>query len=327
MERNVAERAAHRYGGDCRRPTRRKRSEIHWQRLSWRCIGVAVAFVAIPLPRRRISDRGFVLVASLVLMILLVTLALGMLSLATVELRRSTSEEARVGARANARLALAQAIGQLQKTLGPDQRVSATAEILGGNPEQPHWTGVWRSTKEDGSSFFTRNDLAGGLSDARWPARSTPADRVMEWLVSGVGNPIAGPGGDSALMLRDGDARVEVPKVAVVQGDGSVAGASGVVDRRPRRARQYRQSAIRRKTSRSVGGIPAAMDGIASWPRRRWTPLSWRCACVSERMKRPVSSVERAFRSPPPAVRGAGGTRLTTPWIPWAFSPMWPTAG
>jgi hypothetical protein len=185
---------------------------------------VLVALVAVPPSPRRISQRGFALVVCLVLMILLVTLALGMLSLTAVELRRSTVENDRITARTNARLALAHAIGQLQKTLGPDQRVSATAEILGESPQQPHWTGVWRSTREDGSSFITRDDLAGGLSDARWPAEFTPAERVLEWLVSGADDPITGPGGDPVVMLREGDSNVMVSKIPVKRTDGAVRG-------------------------------------------------------------------------------------------------------
>ncbi|HEY1120935.1 MAG TPA: hypothetical protein VGE67_05025, partial [Haloferula sp.] len=103
----------------------------------------------------------------MVLMLLMMVLALGLMGLSSIELRRSAREDHAAAARANARMALTAAIGQLQRTLGPDQRVSATAEILGDNVKQPHWTGVWRSRQADGSSWFTRDDLDGGLHDAR----------------------------------------------------------------------------------------------------------------------------------------------------------------
>ncbi len=45
-------------------------------------------------------------------------------------------------ARANARFAMMQAIGQLQRALGPDQRISAPADILRKDTKQPHWTGA-----------------------------------------------------------------------------------------------------------------------------------------------------------------------------------------
>ncbi len=162
---------------------------------------------------------------TLVLMVLLVLLAVGLTGLASIELRRSQAGSQNAIARANARLAMIQAIGQLQKNLGPDQRVSASAEILTGSPKQPHWTGAWRSTQGDGKSFFKRDDLNGGLSDLRLTSNITPADRVMEWLVSGKADPLSGAGKESVVLAReDGKPSVEVPKVAVKNSGGKVSG-------------------------------------------------------------------------------------------------------
>ena len=66
------------------------------------------------------------MVLSVMLLMLLVTLALGLFDLASFELRKSSRNDQSAAAKANARLALMQAIGQLQRTMGPDQRVSAT---------------------------------------------------------------------------------------------------------------------------------------------------------------------------------------------------------
>lgn len=161
-----------------------------------------------------------------VLMVLISVLAIGMMGLAAIELRRSTQSTDSAIARANARLALMQAIGQLQRTLGPDQRVSASAEILGGAPDQPHWTGVWRSTRSDGSSFFTRDDLAGGLRDARSDASaSTISDRVLEWLVSGTGAPQSGAGRNPVVLGKDpAGTRLEVPGLVLKNPEGLVSG-------------------------------------------------------------------------------------------------------
>ncbi len=160
------------------------------------------------------------------LMVLIALIALGMMSLAAIELRRSALDGDMANARANARLALIQAIGQLQRTLGPDQRVSATAEILPGDAAQPHWTGAWRSTADDGTSFFTRDDLDGGLRDSRADSGTHFSTRAIEWLVSGdAAEPSSDPKGDTVVLGRDEmDRKIKVPKVAMRRADGKLAG-------------------------------------------------------------------------------------------------------
>lgn len=75
-------------------------------------------------------------------MVLLTTLAVGLLSLSTVALRKSGLEHDRAAARANARLALMLALGELQRELGDDCRTTADAEML-GNGKMPGLVGVW----------------------------------------------------------------------------------------------------------------------------------------------------------------------------------------
>ena len=72
---------------------------------------------------------GFALLATLTLMVLLIVLAVGLLSLSAVTLRSAGASVAQATARANARLALMLAIGELQKELGPDQRITAPASL------------------------------------------------------------------------------------------------------------------------------------------------------------------------------------------------------
>ena len=88
---------------------------------------------------------GFALIASLSLMALLVMVALAMLSLAAVELRSSGREDAMNTARANARMALMIAIGELQQKAGPDTRVTAPGDIVAGGDGSHRVTGAWRS--------------------------------------------------------------------------------------------------------------------------------------------------------------------------------------
>lgn len=173
--------------------------------------------------RRRAHRPAFALVISLMLMTLIVLIAIGLSGLATIEIRRSSFAVNEAQARANARLALMLAIGQLQRTLGPDQRVSASAEISGKTTAEPQWTGVWRTTMPDGKLILTRDDLAGGLSDARSTGKVTSGDLFMEWLVSGQGDPVAGVTAGSPILLHS-DAAVRVSKVAMKRQDGSVAG-------------------------------------------------------------------------------------------------------
>jgi hypothetical protein len=90
------------------------------------------------------GKRGFALIATISVMVLLVMIALAMLSLSTIELRASQNGRAMAEARANARMALMIAIGELQKSMGPDQRVSAPAQLV--HEDAPRGlTGVWRS--------------------------------------------------------------------------------------------------------------------------------------------------------------------------------------
>lgn len=93
---------------------------------------------------RRLRNRGFALVVTLSLMILLTLVAVGLLSLSAISLRSTGNEEANARAYANARLAVIMAIGELQKELGDDRRISADASIQTG-AAQEHLVGAWNS--------------------------------------------------------------------------------------------------------------------------------------------------------------------------------------
>jgi hypothetical protein len=109
-------------------------------------------------------------VVTLSLMILLTVIAVGLLSLSSISLRSSSVSNAQMVARANAKMAMLIAIGELQKQVGPDQRVTAEASILAKGSTsiaQPRWIGSW--------------DSAGSNTDS--PPTSGP-----KWLVSGSAN-------------------------------------------------------------------------------------------------------------------------------------------
>jgi hypothetical protein len=128
------------------------------------------------------APRGFALVIALSLMVLLTVIAVGLLTLSTISLRSSTQGQAMATARANARLALMLAIGDLQKHAGPDQRITAPASILDSQPEtetldkvgEPNVTGVWQASQQEA-----------GKTPAI-PGYDKPS-AFRRWLVSGLG--------------------------------------------------------------------------------------------------------------------------------------------
>lgn len=101
-------------------------------------------------PLRKRGERGFSLVATILMLSLLMLLALAMTTLSAVTVRTAGNDREVQRARANARLALQMAIGELQVLAGQDQRVTAPS---GGEGQdvRPHLTGVWEGWKWDGS--------------------------------------------------------------------------------------------------------------------------------------------------------------------------------
>ena len=73
-----------------------------------------------------------------------------MVSLATVTSRSSGYSQHIEIARANARLALVEAIALLQEDAGLDTRITASSEIYSST--QKHLTGVWLSHGDDSST-------------------------------------------------------------------------------------------------------------------------------------------------------------------------------
>jgi hypothetical protein len=171
------------------------------------------------------SDRGFALVISLSLMVLLTVLAVGLLSLSSISLRASTHGESMAVAKANARMALAMAIGELQKLSGPDQRITMTADQLSSGDgkesaadlKKRHWTGVYRA-------------WASGTTDR-------PSPEFLSWLVSSPDRTVreldtaksAPSAGEFVRLVGKGTLGVEeegVVEVPLVSGDkqGSLGG-------------------------------------------------------------------------------------------------------
>ena len=100
---------------------------------------------SLPIDSRK---KGFTLIATISLMVLLVMVGIGMLSLSALELKRSNRLEARSIAMANARMAMMMAIGQLQQELGDDRRITADASIF-STTRNPAAVGVWNGWSPD----------------------------------------------------------------------------------------------------------------------------------------------------------------------------------
>lgn len=121
--------------------------------------------------------RGFALIVTLSLMILLTVIAVGLLTLSSISLRSSSQGEAMQIARANARLAMMMAIGDLQKLSGKDTRITARADIL--VESNPPVVGVWKSW--EGTDHEITGSAQGRPVAPDYAGKST---RFVGWLTS-----------------------------------------------------------------------------------------------------------------------------------------------
>lgn len=92
------------------------------------------------------KKKGFAVLIALSLMSFVLVIVLSLILMASVEIANAANAKDRLLARENARLGLMIALGDLQKHAGPDQRVTARAEISGTGsvtPTATHWVGMW----------------------------------------------------------------------------------------------------------------------------------------------------------------------------------------
>jgi hypothetical protein len=172
--------------------------------------------------------RGFALVITLTLLVLLTVISVGLLTLSSVSLRTASHGHSMAIARANAKLGLMLALGELQRTIGPDKAITANSEIAGASPGKPNLTGVWRSWdtfRPDGSPDYQgEKDLRfqGWLVSSAEPASATREFSATPWgrdAIELVGE--ASLGGDT-----DPAARASAGRVPVLRGgkrEGSYA--------------------------------------------------------------------------------------------------------
>ena len=129
---------------------------------------------------RGLRDSGFALVITLTLMVLLTLLVVGLLSLSGIALREVGQGEAMATARANARLSMLLALGELQRQAGLDMRVTARADIL--SEDSPPVLGVWKSWQ--GGDHETGGTFAGRPRPPGSSYSTEKKKRFVAWLTS-----------------------------------------------------------------------------------------------------------------------------------------------
>lgn len=132
---------------------------------------------------RSASHRGFTLVLTLSLLVLLTMIGVGMMSLSSTTLRATTLQMDLSVARANAKMSLIMAINQLQRNTGSDTRITARADIL--DQTFPATLGVWNSWQ--GSD----HDDNGRPKPPGADYRAAKEQRFVSWLMSGSDSSLA----------------------------------------------------------------------------------------------------------------------------------------
>ncbi|CAM2979837.1 hypothetical protein [Rariglobus hedericola] len=166
--------------------------------------------------------RGFALLITITLLAFLVLLLVSLASLTRVETEVAGNGQKLAGARANALMALNLALGQLQKFAGPDQVVSARADITtSGSLLQPYLTGLWKTTNATSTPDVW---LVSGNETS--PVTKTPANVLdpatgTEPVVDGASGYVFLVGSNSVSVPAQ---RVRLEKKPVIAPAGSVPG-------------------------------------------------------------------------------------------------------
>jgi hypothetical protein len=102
---------------------------------------------------------GFALIITILLMAFLVLIMVSFAALTRVETQIAANQQRLEKARQNALFGLQVAMGQLQKYAGPDQRVTARAELT-ATATNPYYTGVWDAAAAATAAGDTRTRTA-----------------------------------------------------------------------------------------------------------------------------------------------------------------------
>lgn len=129
--------------------------------------------------------EGFALIIAITLMAFILLLLVSLTSLLRVDVMSSQNQSTILQARENARFALYEALGELQRMAGPDTRATARGDIVSNSgdftfnahDENRYWTGVWDST--DWIAGNPGNRIAQPGQDG------SETSRFLGWLISG----------------------------------------------------------------------------------------------------------------------------------------------
>ena len=129
--------------------------------------------------RRNFQRKGFALIATITLLLLLSLISVGLLGLAASQNRTAAAAILAAEARSQALLGLDAALAELQLALGPDQRVSASSGIVGAH--NANILGAWNSWD---ASLTDKSPAHGG--DIKSTYTKGRDKMFRRWLISAV---------------------------------------------------------------------------------------------------------------------------------------------
>lgn len=156
----------------------------------------------MPAPRSftRKHRSGFALLITITLLAFLVLLLVSLAALTRVETQVASNNRQLSQARQNALLGLNIALGRLQALAGPDQRITATADLIAGaHHDKRRWTGVWKSTGASPSpEWLVSSATPAAATGTASVTSALPATGTVP-LLSGCSVDIATPGNAVAV--------------------------------------------------------------------------------------------------------------------------------
>ncbi|MCF7667893.1 MAG: hypothetical protein K9M60_03835, partial [Akkermansiaceae bacterium] len=168
---------------------------------------------------------------TLSLMILLTVIAVSLLSMSSVSMRKTNGEQPMAAARANAKLGLDLALDELQKAAGPDQRITAAADILSGSNTakdgRKRWVGVW-STNDTNTYNATYSATTNANIKSLYNPATPDTKAFVRWLVSSSENSTTTPNTSNLTMVATAPATTDYEIFKAVDASGNSSATNSV---------------------------------------------------------------------------------------------------